>query len=127
MPNVSREVHLVARPAGEAALSNFAVKAVAVRAPQRGEILVRNSWLSVDPYMRGRMNDAESYVTPFPLNAPLEGGAVGTVLASEAAQVPVGSVVLHNAGWREVATLAAEEARVVDASRAPARMYLGVL
>jgi hypothetical protein len=127
LPSVSREVHLVARPAGEAALSNFAVKAVAVRAPQRGEILVRNSWLSVDPYMRGRMNDAESYVTPFPLNAPLEGGAVGTVLASDAAQVPVGSVVLHNAGWREVATLAAEEARVVDASRAPARMYLGVL
>jgi NADPH-dependent curcumin reductase CurA len=127
LPSVSREVHLIRRPAGQATVSNFAVTAVAVRPPQPGEILVRNSWLSVDPYMRGRMNDVESYVAPFPLDAPLEGGAVGTVLASDATQIPVGSVVLHNAGWREVATVAAEEARVVDASRAPARMYLGVL
>jgi hypothetical protein len=127
LPSVSREVHLVARPSGEATLSCFTVTATAVRPPQPGEILVRNSWLSVDPYMRGRMNDVESYVSPFPLDAPLEGGAVGTVLASAVARIPVGSVVLHNAGWREVSTLAAEEARVVDASRAPARLYLGVL
>jgi len=65
LPTVSREVHLIARPAGQAALSNFAVTTVDVQPPKSGEILVRNSWLSVDPYMRGRMNDAESYVAPF--------------------------------------------------------------
>jgi hypothetical protein len=127
LPTVSREVHLIARPAGQAALSNFAVTTVDVQPPKSGEILVRNSWLSVDPYMRGRMNDAESYVAPFAIDAPLEGGAVGTVLASNSAEVPVGSIVLHDHGWRELATLSAEQARVVDVSRAPARMYLSVL
>jgi NADPH-dependent curcumin reductase CurA len=127
LPTVSVEVHLIARPAGHAALSNFALTEVGVQPPDSGEILVRNSWLSVDPYMRGRMNDVESYVPPFAIDAPLEGGAVGTVLASNAAEVPVGSVVLHNHGWREVATFGAEQARVVDASWAPARMYLSVL
>ena len=66
---------------------------------------MRNTFLSVDPYMRGRMNDTRSYVPPFRLDAPLEGGAVGEVLASGDEQVPVGATVLHQAGWREHALL----------------------
>jgi NADPH-dependent curcumin reductase CurA len=122
----SKAVHLVSRPVGEPTLSDFALRELSVADPGPGQVLVRNDWISVDPYMRGRMNDVESYVPPFELGEPMDGGAVGTVVASEC-EVPVGTVVVHRLGWREHATLTAAEVQPVDTSRASGCEYLGVL
>ncbi|MFC0042298.1 NADP-dependent oxidoreductase [Actinomadura rayongensis] len=127
MPDTSREIRLAARPVGEPRPSDFTLAEVAVGEPQAGEVLVRNDWMSVDPYMRGRMNDVKSYTPPFKLGAALDGAAVGTVIASESADVPVGATVLHGAGWREHAVLPAGHVRIVDTSIAPAQAYLGAL
>ncbi|PDP87861.1 NADP-dependent oxidoreductase [Glycomyces fuscus] len=127
MSVTSREVHLVARPVGEPKPTDFSLVETTVADPGPGQVLVRNDWMSVDPYMRGRMNDVKSYVPPFQLGEPMEGGAVGVVTASGSDDVPVGTTVLHSAGWREYALLPAEAVRAVDASLAPAEAYLGVL
>jgi hypothetical protein len=127
MSTPTREIHLAARPTGLPADEDFRTVAVELPDPGPGEILVRNTVLSVDPYMRGRMNDVKSYVPPFRLDAPLEGGAVGVVEASEDSSVQVGDTVLHMAGWREHAVLPAGAARKVDVELAPDSAYLGVL
>jgi NADPH-dependent curcumin reductase CurA len=127
MPTHTREIHLVTRPDGLPSDADFSTVAVELRDPDPGEILVRNTVLSVDPYMRGRMNDVKSYVPPFPLDAPLEGGAVGVVVASEDPSLEAGDTVLHMAGWREHAVLSAGAARKVDVEVAPDSAYLGVL
>jgi NADPH-dependent curcumin reductase CurA len=95
--------------------------------PGAGEVLVRNRWMSVDPYMRGRMNDVKSYVPPFQLGAPRDGGAVGEVVASGDESVAVGDTVLHGLGWREYALAPAGAVRRVDTALAPPQAYLGVL
>ncbi|HZG03289.1 MAG TPA: NADP-dependent oxidoreductase [Streptomyces sp.] len=124
---VSREIRLASRPVGEPGPENFEPAVTEVPEPEEGQVLVRNTWMSVDPYMRGRMNDGPSYIAPFEIGAPLEGGAVGEVVASRSASVPVGATVSHFLGWREYAVLDAAEATVVDTSLAPARAYLGPL
>jgi len=126
-PATSREVHLASRPSGWPTPENFSVAEVSVPALAVEEVLVRNVVMSVDPYMRGRMDDRPSYVPPFQLGAPLDGGAVGEVLASTSDTVPVGAHVLHGLGWRELAVLPAARVVVVDTQLAPAGAYLGVL
>ncbi|MGH6657049.1 MAG: NADP-dependent oxidoreductase [Actinocrinis sp.] len=127
MATTAREYHLAARPQGIPKPDDFRLVTRELPDPGAGQVLVRNEVLSVDPYMRGRMNDVKSYVPPFQLDRPLEGAAVGTVLASGDPAVPVGASVLHMAGWRDHALLSAGEARVVDTAQAPAGAYLGVL
>ncbi|MEU6311842.1 NADP-dependent oxidoreductase [Streptomyces sp. NPDC047014] len=128
IPAVSREWHLVRRPQGWPVAEDFALREVPVSAePAAGRILVRNLHMSVDPYMRGRMNDVKSYVPPFQLDRPMDGGAVGEVVASNAEGFAVGDHVLHGLGWREYAELDAKHAVAVDASLAPLSAYLGVL
>ena len=127
MTTVSREIQLVRRPHGEPVQEDFALVETPVVSPEPGQVLVRNEWLSVDPYMRGRMNDVKSYLPPFALGATMEGGAVGTVIESADESVPVGATVVHQAGWREYATIAAKNAQVIDTELAPATAYLGVL
>jgi NADPH-dependent curcumin reductase CurA len=122
----SKVVQLAARPIGQPKLSDFVIATAPVADPSPGQVLVRNDWISVDPYMRGRMDDVKSYVPPFELGKPMDGCAVGTVVAS-ACEIPVGTVVFHSFGWREHATLDAKQVRAVDTSRAPASEYLGVL
>jgi NADPH-dependent curcumin reductase CurA len=124
---VAREFHLAARPVGLPTPEVFRLVERELGDPGPGQVLVRNEVLSVDPYMRGRMNDAASYVPPFALDAPMDGGAVGTVLASGDERVPAGATVLHNAGWRDHALIPAAHATVVDASLAPAGAYLNAL
>ncbi len=104
----TRAWHLVSRPSGMPQVSDFALRETAL--PQVGEGMVRveNRWLSVDPYMRSRMNDVKSYVPSFQLGEPMEGGAVGTVVESRSALLAEGDTVLHMAGWREQAVLPAE-------------------
>jgi NADPH-dependent curcumin reductase CurA len=123
----SREIRLASRPTGEPTDENFAFATADVGPPGDGEVLVKNTLMSVEPYMRGRMNDAKSYVPPFAVGEPLSGAAVGTVIASRAPEVPFGATVLHDRGWREFAVVPAKTARVIDTSQVPAETYLGAL
>ncbi|KII00433.1 NADP-dependent oxidoreductase [Streptomonospora alba] len=126
-PATGRAVHLVSRPQGEPVPEHFRIVDEPVAEPADGELLVRNRYISVDPYMRGRMNDVESYVPPFALNRPMEGAALGEVAASRADGVAEGNLVLHNRGWREYATIPAAEARVLDPDLVPSvTAYLGI-
>ena len=128
MTTTGREVRLAARPQGEPKPSDFELVEVEVPEPGEGQVLVRNVVMSVDPYMRGRMNDVKSYVPPFQLGQPLDGGAVGEVVASTVDTHQVGDLVLHGLGWRDYALGKAKGFRVLDRSIdvAPSA-YLGVL
>ena len=126
MPITSCEVRLASRPTGEPTLDNFSFATVELPDPQPGEVLVRNLCMSVDPYMRGRMNATKSYVPPFELGKPLQGGAVGRVVAS-ADDLPVGTHVLSMYGWREAFVAPASHMQVVDVTLAPASAYIGIL
>lgn len=123
----SREIRLASRPAGFPAPENYALAETALGEPGPGEVLVRNTVMSVEPYMRGRMNDTKSYVPPFALGAPLQGGAVGFVVESNDASLPAGTWVQSLLGWREYALAPAGEFQKIDTSLAPASAYLGVL
>lgn len=127
MAVVGREVRLVARPHGLPGEDVFEVAEVTVPSPGEGEILIRNAFLSVDPYMRGRMNDRRSYVPPFALGEPMTGGAVGRVAESHDPRWPEGSWVLHQLGWREWALSDGRGLLPVDPSVAPVSTALGVL
>ncbi|MCY7395005.1 MAG: NADP-dependent oxidoreductase [Nocardioides sp.] len=127
MTTSSRAVHLTARPSGRPTPDDFEIVASELADPGPGEVLVRNTMMSVDPYMRGRMNDTRSYVPAYELGRPMDGGAVGEVVASGADGFAPGDVVLHQFGWREHALVPATALRTLDTSRVPASAYLGVL
>ena len=122
----SREIHLKSRPHGVPRKDNFEIVTVEVPEPGPGEFLIRNIWMSVDPYMRGRMHDRESYIPPFQLKAPLEGGVVGEVLRSHPPDFKPGDMVLHMRGWREYA-LGDGGMVKLPPTGAPADLYLGLL
>lgn len=124
---VNREIHLAARPSGEPRPEDFQLVGTALPELAEGQVLVRNTWMSVDPYMRERMDDAESYLPPFQLNAPMDGSAIGEVVASRSADIPVGTTVVHFLGWREYAAMDAATATVADLALAPAEAWLGAL
>ncbi len=97
--------HLMRRPEGMPVMEDFALKDHALPALDDGMVRVANRYLSVDPYMRGRMNDVKSYVPPFQIDAPMDGGAVGDVVESRDASFAVGDQVMHMAGWRDEAVV----------------------
>jgi NADPH-dependent curcumin reductase CurA len=123
----SREIRLASRPKGEPSEANFTLATAVLGEPHEGEVLVRNTLVSIEPYMRGRMNEGPSYVPRFEIGETLSGAAIGTVVASRAPGVPVGATVLHQLGWREYAVLPAKDVRVLDTSRVSADAYLGAL
>jgi NADPH-dependent curcumin reductase CurA len=125
MSATTREIRLASRPDGEPTEANFEIAEVPLPEPGPGEMLVRNSYLSVDPYMRGRMRDVKSYVPPFQVGDVLEGGAVGQVVASNGGQLEEGAWVQHMAGWREHAVI--DGGYPVDPAVAPVSTSLGVL
>ncbi|MET7470557.1 NADP-dependent oxidoreductase [Micromonospora sp. NPDC005686] len=125
--SVNREIHLASRPDGWPTAENFRLVTTEVPTPGPGQVVVRNRFMSVDPYMRGRMNDVKSYVPPFALDAPLDGGAIGEVVAGEAEGVKPGDTVLHGLGWREYALVDAKGVRKVDPGLAPVTAHLSVL
>ncbi|MFE5838697.1 NADP-dependent oxidoreductase [Arthrobacter sp. NPDC056493] len=127
LPVTSREIQLASRPDGRPVPENFRLAETAVPALTEGQVLVRNLFISVDPYMRGRMNDAKSYSAPFALDTALDGGAVGEVIASRSDERKVGDVVVHQRGWREHAVVDAERTTPVDTELAPASAFLGAL
>lgn len=123
----SREVLLKARPQGEPTPAVFELVEREVPEPRDGEVQVRNLFMSVDPYMRGRMNDVESYTPPFALGETLQGAAVGRVIASRAPGFAAGDLATGNFGWREAYTAPATAlAKVVEAA-VPPSYHLGVL
>ncbi|MFJ3286901.1 NADP-dependent oxidoreductase [Streptomyces sp. NPDC086669] len=126
-PVINREWHLVSRPVGWPKAEDFALVEAEVPTPGDGQVLVRNTYLSVDPYMRGRMSAAKSYAAPYELGKVMQGGAVGEVVASNAEGIAVGDHVLHFFGWREYAALDGRHAVKVDPGAAPLSTYLGVL
>ncbi|MDA0206055.1 MAG: NADP-dependent oxidoreductase [Acidobacteria bacterium] len=121
------QVLFKARPEGWVNDSHFEIVESESRAPREGEVLVRNLYLSVDPYMRGRMRATKSYTPGFELGKPLHGGGVGEIVESQSAKLPVGSYVSGMLGWENYTTAAAESLSLVDPALAPLSAYLGAL
>jgi len=124
---VSREIRLVARPKGFPGEDLFELAETPIPEPGEGQLLVRNAYFSVDPYMRPRMNDVRSYVAPFTLGEPMAGGAVGRVERSRNDRYAEGDWVVHGLGWREWALSDGSGMRKVDSTVAPVSSFLGVL
>jgi NADPH-dependent curcumin reductase CurA len=122
-----RAWHLKSRPSGMPTADNFELKALALPALGEGMVHVRNHWLSVDPYMRGRMNDVKSYVPSFEVGEPMDGGAVGEVVDSTAEGFAPGDLVLHMAGWRDEAVVASRLVQKLPDLGAEPQQFLGVL
>ncbi|HSI98712.1 MAG TPA: NADP-dependent oxidoreductase [Gaiellaceae bacterium] len=127
MEAVSREIRLVGRPQGIPDEDLFELVETAVPVPAVGQLVVRNAYFSVDPYMRPRMNDVRSYVAPFTLGEAMTGGAVGQVIASKNPRFAEGDWVLHQLGWREWALSDGSAMRRIDSDAAPVSTALGVL
>ena len=123
----SRVIHLEKRPRGLPTRADF--KIVDMRLPPLldGQVLVRNLWMSVDPYMRGRMDGRKSYIEPFQVGEPLTGSAIGQVLESRHANFPEGVYVSHQGGWRDAYVAPGEAFTLVDPAVAPLPAFLGVL
>jgi NADPH-dependent curcumin reductase CurA len=121
-----REIRLKSRPVGAPTHDNFEVATVDLPAPAAGEVQVKNLWMSVDPYMRGRMNDRKSYVGAFQIGKPLEGGAIGEVVASADPAFKAGDMVQSNLGWREGFNAPADALKKLDARGLPPEAQLGV-
>ena len=127
MDGVAREIRLVARPKGFPDEDLFELAETPIPNPAEGQLLVRNAYFSVDPYMRPRMNDVRSYVSPFTLGEAMTGGAVGRVAASRHPGFDEGEWVQHGLGWREWALSDGSGVRKVDPTGAPVSTSLGVL
>src|SRR3954470_16632980 len=125
--NMARAWHLKSRPSGMPTADNFELKDIALPEIGEGQVRVRNRWLSVDPYMRGRMNDVKSYVPAFQVGEPLEGGAIGEVVESKAEGLAAGDLVQHMAGWRDEAVVPARVVNKLPDLGAPRERFLGVL
>ncbi len=125
--STTRAWHLAARPQGLPTMANFELKDVPVPELEEGWIRVENKWLSVDPYMRGRMNDVKSYVPPFQVGAPMDGGAVGKVIESRSPDFREGETVVHMMGWREQAAGPAEKFNKVPPIPVADHQWLGNL
>jgi NADPH-dependent curcumin reductase CurA len=130
MATMNRQIQLVSRPQGEAKAENFRLLEQPLAPLQDGQVLVRHHYLSVDPYMRGRMSDAKSYAKPQVLGAVMGGGTVGEVVASRHDKFAKGDPVVGMGGWQEWVVVDANQAgvlRKVDTSRVPLPAYLGVV
>jgi len=127
MPDSYRRIVLASRPRGAVTPDNFRLETVVTPALQGGELLVRNHYLSLDPYMRGRMSAARSYAASQALDQTMIGGTVGEVVASRHADFAVGDAVVGVLGWTELAVTDGAQLRKVDAARLPLSAYLGAV
>ena len=124
---ISHEIRLASRPSGIPSVADFNLAQTELPPLQELQVLVRNLFMSVDPYMRGRMNEGKSYVPAFELGQPLEGGAVGEVVASRADEFQTGDVVTSNFGWREYFIASLRDLQPVHREFQPLSIYLGAL
>lgn len=128
MSLTNRRILLQSRPAGKPGVDNFLLVETPVPELADGQVLVKHHWLSLDPYMRGRMNEGKSYAQPQPLGEVMIGGTAGEVVASRNPQFAVGDKVVGMGGWQEYAIVSADQRGVlqkVDTSRVPLSAYLG--
>ena len=123
----NREIHLKSRPKGMPTEDHFRLVETPVPQPESGEVLVRNIFMSVDPYMRARMREGKSYVEPFQVGQPLDGGCVGQVVRSENGPLEVGAYVLGAKGWREYYVSDGSDLTRIDPGVAPIQAFLGVV
>ncbi|WP_405081150.1 NADP-dependent oxidoreductase [Paenibacillus chitinolyticus] len=124
---MNKQIVLRSRPEGMPTVDHFEFREVPVSDPAEGQVVVRSLYLSVDPYMRGRMNDSKSYVPPYKLGEPISGGIVGEVVSSRSEQFEKGDKVLGMLGWQLYNTVDASSVRKVDENLAPLSAYLSVL
>lgn len=124
---ISRFYTLTTYPEGLPDLSTFALESAELPELEEGEVRIQNRWLSVDPYMRGRMTGMRTYIAPFELGKPMEGGAIGEVIASRHPDIKEGQRVSHMGGWRDIAQLPGESVTPLPEGDAPEQAYLGVL
>jgi NADPH-dependent curcumin reductase CurA len=125
-----QEIRLKKYPKGMPTEDIFEIAKVDIPQPKDGEFLVRNVWMSVDPYMRGRMRspqEAKSYISSFQLNKSLDGGCVGQVIESKNKDLTVGEYVLGNFGWREYWLSNGTDTSKINSKLAPIQSFLGVL
>jgi len=127
MPETARRIVLASRPVGEPKPSDFRLEEFPVPQPGPGEVLLKTKWLSLDPYMRGRMSDAPSYAKPVGIDEVMEAGTVSEVTASNNDKYQVGDVVLSRAGWQTHALSEGSGLRKLDPKLAPVQTALGVL
>ena len=127
MEETNRTYLLAKRPEGKPDHDTFELVEEEIPEPGPGEVVVRTHYLSVDPYMRGRMDDRESYADPWAVGEPLQGGVVGEVVASEGTDFEPGEFVAGNLQWADYATARASELQLVDPDQGPVSTALGVL
>jgi len=125
--NINRQILLKSRPEGAPSLDNFELKESPTPEPREGEVLMRTRYLSLDPYMRGRMSAAKSYAKPAAVGEPMVGGTVGEIVASRHPGYAVGDIVLGSGGWQEYALSNGAGLRKLDPAAAPVSTALGVL
>jgi len=125
MSQINRQILLVSRPQGAASADNFKLVETPLAPLAEGEVRVRNHYLSLDPYMRGRMSDAKSYATPQPLNEVMIGGTTGEVIESKNAAFKPGDKVVGMFGWQEFGTSDGKALRKIDDTHVPLSAYLG--
>jgi NADPH-dependent curcumin reductase len=127
MTDMNRQVLLASRPQGAVNEGNFSIVDAPTPSPAEGEALIRNDWLSLDPYMRGRMSEAKSYVPPVQIGEVMVGQTVGTVVESRDPKLVAGDAVLTQLGWQRYGVAKAKDVVKVDTKRVPGSYYLGVL
>jgi NADPH-dependent curcumin reductase CurA len=125
--SVNRQILLKSRPEGAPSLDNFELAEAPIPEPGEGEVLMRILYLSLDPYMRGRMSAARSYAAPAALGRPMVGGTVGEIVRSRHSQYAVGDIVLGYGGWQQYALSNGAGLRTLDPKAAPVSTALGVL
>src|SRR5256714_8310847 len=127
MPEIARRVALASRPVGEPKPSDFRLEQFAMPQPGPGQLLLKTKWLSLDPYMRGRMSDAPSYAKPVGIDEVMEGGTVNEVIASNNDSYKPGDIVLAHTGWQTHALSNGAGLRKRDPNVAPISTSPGVL
>ncbi len=123
----NKQIHLLHRPEGMPSADDFSLVSHPVADLREGELLVKNLWMSVDPYMRGRMTDSDSYIEPFGLNSVLSGGAIGEVVESRNPRFPVGGKVSSMNGWREYFTSSGDDLQLLPQTEIAEQAFLSVL
>ncbi len=125
---ISREIHLTKRPKSSPDASHFKLVETSVpKTLEEDQVLVKNLWMSVDPYMRPRMNDVKSYIPPYQVDQVLDGGAIGVVIASKNEKLPVGTYVESMNGWREYFVSGRKGLGIRDTSQVAPQDYLGIM
>ncbi|MBQ0755787.1 MAG: NADP-dependent oxidoreductase [Amphritea sp.] len=123
----NQEIHLKNRSVGLPVAEDFSLVSTPISILKDGEVLVKNRWMSVDPYMRGRMIERDSYIAPFAINEVLSGGAIGEVVESNNPAFVVGNKVSNMNGWRQYFTTTGEDLQVLPETGIPEQAFLGVL